>query len=292
MSIEQNIYSDKLSHKCLIRIQSVYTTLKSAEKKAADFILKNPENVADGTIIEVAELAGCSEATFVRIARKLGYTGYPMLKASILQKDEEDTGVLYEEITPNDDPISVVNKVFQTSIQSLLDTVGLLNTDSYLDALHHMKNAKHILFAGVGDSFAVAYTGYLKFSRIGLSSNCSQDFDIQLMEVSKLRSDDLLVIISHSGRTQSLYEVAKYAKLREVPILTITNYPISPIAKIADTVLLTATFVPNIFGEIMTKRIPELCLLETLYVNTVMHFGKEVSNTLADSTMSISINKL
>jgi len=138
----------------------------------------------------------------------------------------------------------------------LLDTLGLLNSEPYLEAPKHILNAKHILFTGVGDSYAVAYTGYLKFARIGLRSCCSQDLDIQLMEASKLSSEELLVIISHSGRTQSLYEVAKYAKFRDVPLLVITNFPTSPIAKIADIVLLTATFVPNMYGEIMTIRIP------------------------------------
>ena len=86
--------------------------------------------------------------------------------------------------------------------------------------------------------------------------------------------------------------MAKYAKFRGATILVITNYPLSPIAKMADIVLLTATFIPNMFGEIMTKRIPELCLLETLYVNTVMRSGREACDSLSNATKAISINKL
>lgn len=290
--MEQKLFSEKLSRNCLIRIQSVYKNLKTAEKKATDFILENPETIANDTIVEAAGLAGCSEATLVRVARKLGYSGYVMLKASILQNDENDSGILYGEIKPNDEPIEVANKIFQTFIQSLVDTSGLLNNETYLQALDRIQHAKHLLFAGAGDAYTVAYTGYLKFSRIGLSASCPQDFDIQLMEASKLGPDDLFVIISHTGQTQSIYEVEKYAKRAGTPILVITNYPMSPIARAADMVLLTATFVPNMFGEIMTKRVAELCLLETLYVNTIMRADGSVGERLKNATKAISINKL
>lgn len=292
MILQQGAYSEKLSHKCLIRIQAVYGNLKSAEKKAADFILQNPEKVADETIVEAAKQAGCSEATLVRIAHKLGYAGYPMLKASLLQDEEKESGVLYEAISPDDDPITVVHKVFQTFAQSLVDTLGLVSNATYLAALDRIQKARNILFAGAGDAYVVAYTGYLKFSRIGFHACCPQDFDIQLTEASKLSPGDLFVAVSHTGRTHSLYEVAKYAKHRGATVLAITNFPTSPIAKISDIVLLTATFTPNTLGEIMTKRVPELCLLETLYVNTVMRFDKASGEKLASATKAISINKL
>lgn len=290
--MEQKLFNEKLSHNCLIRIQSIYNNLKTAEKKAADFILENPEIIADRTIVEAAALAGCSEATLVRVARKLGYSGYVMLKASILQDEESEPNLLYGEIKPNDEPVDVANKIFQTFVQSLLDTLGLLNSTTYLQALDRIQHAKQILFVGAGDAYAVAFTGYLKFSRIGYHASCPQDFDIQLMEASKLGPDDLFIVISHTGQTQSLYEVEKYVKRRGVPVLAITNYPMSPIAKTADLVLLTATFVPNMFGEIMTKRVAELCLLETLYVNTVMRADGGAGEQLKNATKAISINKL
>ena len=85
-----NKESKEISHACLIKFHFIYDNLKSAERKAADFCLSNPSDVATLTISEVAERSGCSEATLVRLARRLGYTGYPELRASIRAKEYED----------------------------------------------------------------------------------------------------------------------------------------------------------------------------------------------------------
>ncbi|MCK5737232.1 MAG: MurR/RpiR family transcriptional regulator, partial [Spirochaetaceae bacterium] len=66
-----------IPHNCVLNLQAVYETLKSAERKAADYILDSPEDIAGLTIVDFAGRAGCSEATIVRLTRRLGYEGYP-----------------------------------------------------------------------------------------------------------------------------------------------------------------------------------------------------------------------
>jgi DNA-binding MurR/RpiR family transcriptional regulator len=283
----------KITRNCLIRIKSVYETLKTAERRAVDYMLQQPGAIARATITEAAVSTRCSEATLVRLARKLGFNGYPELKTSLIE-DRQDIGIgiLYEEISPDDAPLAVAEKVFQTSVQSLMDTFSRIDEKQYLDALSRIMKANRILLVGVGDAYTVAYTGFLKFSRIGLNAICNQDYDIQLIEASKLKPNDLLLIISHTGRTHTLQEVARLAKKNGAGIVTITNFPTSPIAKLSDAVLITAAFVPDNFGEIMTKRIPELCILETLYINTIMNSGKDVARILNNSNSAIKANKI
>lgn len=285
--------NSNLSHKFLIRLQSIYGNLKSAEKRAADTILKQPEFIIDASIVEAAKMANCSETTLFRLAQKLGYSGYPELKASILQSGEEGHAEhLYSEIQAEDSILTVVEKVFSTARQALEDTLALIDPEQYEQALHHIIHADRLFFIGAGDAYTVAYSAYLKFSRIGYNAGCSADIDVQLMEASRLTEKDTLVIISHSGRTQSLYDVAKYARLNDAHIILITNYPISPIAKVATNVLLTASFTPNIYNEIMAKRIPELGVIETLYINTLLHGNEKHKAVLNKSNKAFSLNKL
>lgn len=284
-------YDESISHKVLIRIQSIYGTLKSAEKRAADAILENPKYIADSTIVDVAKLSQCSEATLVRLARKLGFSGYPELKETILH-EEEDISLPYDEISPLDSPKVIIDKVFKIIKQSLTDTQSLIDDAQYQLALKYILNANKLYFIGAGDAFAVAYAAYLKFSRIGYDVGCSKDIDVQLIEMSKFTENDVLVVISHSGRTQSLYEVAKCARLNKAKIIAITNYPFSPIAKLVDAVLLTASFSPNIYNEIMAKRIPELSVIETLYINTLLRSDPARQAILTNSSKALSLNKI
>ncbi len=285
-------YDPHISHKFLIRVLSIYDTLKSAEKRGADTILSAPKYASNATITEIARKASCSDATLVRLAKKLGYSGYPELKGAILSSDAESQELPYAELQPDDSPMNVVDKVFSTAKQALSDTQTLLEKDAYEKALKQVIHAGRIFFIGAGDAYIAAYSAFLKFSRIGRNVGCSKDIDVQLIEGSKLTEQDLLVVISHSGRTESLYNVIKTAKLNNANVLAITNYPLSPIAKMADVVLLTAAFTPNIYHEIMAKRIPELCVIETLYINTLLHGDPDSQKILSQSNQSLSINKL
>jgi RpiR family carbohydrate utilization transcriptional regulator len=110
--------------------------------------------------------------------------------------------------------------------------------------------------------------------------------------MSKFTENDVLIVISHSGRTQSLYEVAKCARLNKAKIIAITNYPFSPIAKLVDAVILTASFSPNIYNEIMAKRIPELSVIEALYINILLCSDPMRQAILSNSSKALSLNKI
>jgi len=56
--------------------------------------------------------------------------------------------------------------------------------------------------------------------------------------------------------------------------------------------LLTASFAENIRGEIISKRITELCILECLYVNVLVKNRKKLSKHMEKSNESIELNKL
>jgi len=51
---------DDIPRSCLVKIRSVYDTVKSAERKAIDFILERPKEVAGLTIVEFAERPGAA----------------------------------------------------------------------------------------------------------------------------------------------------------------------------------------------------------------------------------------
>ena len=58
---ERNL--ERIPRNCGLKIKAVYTTLKTAERNATDFILQHPDDVKDLNIVEFARRAKCSEAT-------------------------------------------------------------------------------------------------------------------------------------------------------------------------------------------------------------------------------------
>ena len=68
------------------RIKQMYEDMGPAEKRIADWLLKNQGEVISLSISELAEKCGSGEATIVRFARRLGLQGYQELKLSIAQE--------------------------------------------------------------------------------------------------------------------------------------------------------------------------------------------------------------
>lgn len=284
--------AELIPHSCLVKLQAVYDSLKSAERKAADLILEKPTFVSKATIVEAAEEGGCSEATFVRLAKKLGYRGYPELKVDLSKGRMEGAHNLYEGITEEDSCENVVKKVFQASIQALTDTLNILDMGEHNKAIEAISNANKLVFCGVGDAANVAQSGYQKFIRIGANVQASADPDVQLITASHLSIGDVLIVISHSGRTKSIIDLVKYTKETGATIICITNYPVSPLAKNSDITLLTAAFAEHIKGEVMSKRVAELCILESLFVNVLLRQKEKFLEDLNRSNMALEANKL
>jgi|GEM_PF-5071566 len=61
-------YLHLIPHNCALQIPALYGSLKSAESKAADFILAAPGEVSGLKVTELALRAGCSEATIIRLS--------------------------------------------------------------------------------------------------------------------------------------------------------------------------------------------------------------------------------
>lgn len=294
---QENERSYMLPHYCLVKLQAVYPTLKKAERLAADTLLRDPRLVAENTITELSTLSGSSEATWFRLAKRLGCSGFSALKADIADHlrslpGVEDTAVQpYEDIDRSDRPLDIAHKVFESSISALSDTISLLDEEQYDKAVQALCAADHIVLCGVGDAYTVVRSAYQKFFRAGLQVYESEDQDLQLIAISRMQPQDVLIAFSYSGRTKTVLELVKYAREHGITVIAITNFPQSPLTKNADIVLLTAAFARHVSGEIVSKRLTQLCLVESLYVNVLMKSDRDLGENLLSANDAIRKNK-
>ena len=69
-----------------MKIKMYYSDMSKAEKRIADWLAANPGEIIPLSIVELAEKCECSEATIVRFAKHLGFSGYQGLKISLAQE--------------------------------------------------------------------------------------------------------------------------------------------------------------------------------------------------------------
>ncbi len=287
---EQNFA--RIPHNCVLQLQAVYGTLKSAERKAADYILDYPENLTGLSIVEFAGRAGCSEATIVRLSKRLGYEGYPELKGDIASARENGTVYEYDDVSPADPPGTIIRKVFEASIQALKDSLEMLDEEAYSRTVDVLSDARTILLAGIGDAALVAQEAQQKFMRMGVSSRYSLDGDLQLIHASQLTPGDVVIAISHSGCSKPVIDVCKLARTFGATIVGVTNFPVSPLAKKSDIILQTAVFAKSMTGEVISKRITALCVIESLYLSVLFRQGGDALTVLGRSNDAVGVNKV
>jgi DNA-binding MurR/RpiR family transcriptional regulator len=130
-----------------------------------------------------------------------------------------------------------------------------------------------------------------RFNRIGKQCHAPTDPDMQLIHASKLQRGDVFLGISHSGRSTSVMDVAEVAAAAGATVIAITNFPTSPLAKLATHVLQTAVFTRDWTGEIMAKRLAQLCIIESLHANYLLRDRDNSVQQLRASNQVVRRNK-
>lgn len=251
---------------CLGELQKAYGSLKGAEKKVAEFILRHSADVIHLSITELAEKCGVGEATVVRICKKIGCRGFQELKIRIASEVINPMDDIYEEVRKGDDTFVMMQKVFQSNILSLNKTFQIANTEDMRLAIEIVSQSESVAFFGMGGSAAIAFDGYHKFLRTGKHCEVEEDSHLQAMIGALYSSNDCIIAISNSGSNKELVENISMAKENGVKIISITSNAKSPLSKVSDVILTSYGVEQNVKSEAMSSRISALSLLDCVYV--------------------------
>jgi len=263
-----------MSQNCLGKIRSYYARLSEKEKKVADYILENPDKIIHNTINEVAEDLKVADATVFRFCKRIGFKGYQAMKIALASEIIAPIQQIHEEINETDNEKTIANKIFQSNIRTLENTLQILDGDSMQEAVKLLMKANRVEFYGTGGSSVVAMDAFHKFVRTGIKAFAFIDSHFQLMSASQLGVNDVAVVISHSGTNKDTLNILKTAKKNGAKTIGITGYPKSPICQNADVALYTSSEETEYRSEALSSRIAQLSLIDALYVN-VMVLNKE-----------------
>lgn len=198
------------------------------EQSMADFLLENDETIYKMSTKEIAKLTFTSQATPVRLAQKLGFSGWNTFK------DAFDREVAYmkshfSDLDPNrpfannDSFMSVANKVCSLLKESIDDTLTLLDYEILHKCIHliHSSNSTQIFAVSTPLLFAEEFK--LKMARIGKTIRLNTLQQEQFNEAINLTKKDCAILISYSGESDAVLEIADILKRNGVPIIAITS---------------------------------------------------------------------
>lgn len=223
------------SSNLLRRITDQKTSLRKSEAKVATHVLENSNEVINMRIVDLAARAEVSEPTVIRFCRAMGFDGFQSFKLQLAQ--QLGLGGVYTQFAVDDkDTVSdLSNKVFDTTIGSLITVRDELDPQVLERAITTITQANRVEFYGFGASGSVAADAQHKFFRLQLSSAAYTDPHIQHMSAISLSEKDVVVAISQSGQTKALLQSVKLAVEAGATVISLApqNTPLSELGSIA-----------------------------------------------------------
>lgn len=214
-------------------LEKYYSAMTAAEQRIADYLLKNPHESITFSVSTLARKTDTSEATVVRFAKTLGFTGFLELKSELLKRASHTLASTprYDKILADADK-TVVCAVADLEVSNLSETIQRLDVQAFQDCVSLLKKAHLVYTLGSGMSSFVAKMAAYQLTLLGKRSVALQDspatFEDQLA-LAKPRAD-VLWIFSYPPYSPSVLNLAKHAQSLGVATLAITDRSQSPIA--------------------------------------------------------------
>lgn len=268
-----------LAMNMLEKIQSQLEHLSKSERKVAEVILESPSQAIHSSIATLASEAGVSEPTVNRFCRSLDTKGFPDFKLHLAQSLANGTPYVNRNVVEDDSVEAYTSKIFESAMASLDHVRQSLDMATVNRAVDMLTQAKKIAFFGLGSSAAVAHDAMNKFFRFNVPVVYSEDIVVQRMSCMNGGPDDVVVLISHTGRTKSLVELARLARDNDALVLAITSRG-SPLAREASLALLLDVPEDTDIYMPMVSRLAQLTVIDVLATGFTLRRGAKFRDNL------------
>ncbi len=252
------------------RITENQASLRKSEAKVANYVLANASEVIKMRIVDLASKSEVSEPTVIRFCKAIGFDGFQSFKLQLAQQLGLGSVFTQFAVEDNDTVADLINKVFDTTVGSLITAREEINSEVLEQAITTISNARRVEFYGFGASGSVAADAQHKFFRLQLSSAAYTDPHIQRMSAISLGPEDVVVAISQSGETQALLQSVALAREAGANVIGLAphNTSLSRVCNLAIYVNMEEdlkSFTP------VSSRIAHLVVIDVLATGVARH---------------------
>jgi RpiR family transcriptional regulator, carbohydrate utilization regulator len=273
----------------LDRIRASIPALPPAEQRVAKLVLLDPRAFASLPVSELSERAHVSKPTVVRFCRSVGYDGLADFKLKLAGTVNEGVPFVHRSVDEDDKPGDLIVKVIDNAVSALLkyrnDAAGHAFERALVALTEAGVQGKRIEFFGVGNSGIVAQDAQHKFFRLGVRTAAHSDGHVQVMAATMLQHGDCAVVISNSGRSKDLMDVAEIAQRKGATLIIITasGSPLAQLAQNHNQVLLAADH-PEDFDRYspMVSRMLHLMIIDILTTGVALRLGPSLRPALQE----------
>ena len=280
-----------INRNLLERLSTQQEQLNRSERKVAKVIAADPQSATRMSIAALAELAQVSEPTVNRMCRSFGLKGYPDFKLELAQSMARGTPYVSQSVNQNDSSAQYTDKIFTSTMASLDAARQQVDSKAIEKAVDYLSQAQQICFCGMGASGAVAQDALHKFFRFNIPVVAHNDYLMMRMTAAAAKRGDVLVLLSFTGRTKEMLEVARIGRVAGALVISITA-PDSPLAHESSLVLGVESPEDTDVYMPMQSRMIQLTLIDVLATGVILRRGEDFHSHLKAIKQSLTGTRL
>lgn len=263
-------------------ILSEFNALSAELQRAAEYSLQNTNQLVVHSMRTFALQAGVKPATLLRLAKRLGYSGWGELKDAFI----DDIGLR------NDTYVSRAEKLVASGPQSQLYSEMFQAHHSNLEFTHNenrpmmeqsvslLDAAENVYVCGFRASFPIAWSLFYVYRlfhrKVSLIDGLASNIEVFTREFT---SRDCVLLISFAPYSRESLAVLQAAQQAGAKIIAITDSLVSPLAQAADCTMLFSIDSPSFFPSVVSGMGLAECLLAML----VARHGREAVSKIENA---------
>ncbi|MBK0418375.1 MurR/RpiR family transcriptional regulator [Leucobacter sp. CSA1] len=264
------LYSETVPTSLLQYISDRSASLSRSERRVADYVVEHREEVVQSTLAALASAIGVSEPTVIRFCSTLGFSGFQDFRLQMTRFLALGVPATHSAIEESDSSQTIVSKIFDHTISSFDHTRRSFEADQAVAAVDLIEAAQRLHFFGFGASSIIAKDAQQKAPLFGRPCTAESDPHQQFIEAATSDGDDLFILISHTGRTLPLPQIAEEVHANGGKVVAITANRSSPLARAADVVLVTESLEDTDMYTPTISRLAGLVVVDILATVTAM----------------------
>ncbi|MBF8184275.1 MurR/RpiR family transcriptional regulator [Nonomuraea sp. K274] len=226
-------------------IASKLGELPPAERRVAEYLRDHAHEIIFATSGEIGAATSTSDATVIRTAKALGFSGLPDLKREAGREalgETRPSARLRSRIDKGgQETTSLLDHVFTEAAERLLETRRLITEDTFVAAVDLLVGAREIVTFGLGASEMSAHYLTLRLRRLGRQARLINATGFRLADdLLGLHESDVMVLYVPGRLFNDVFVLLDHAQAVGTPVMLFSD---SLLPILADRVTHTLTAV-------------------------------------------------
>jgi len=252
-------------------------------RKAASYVLENPNDVGVSSIREMAQAARVKPNTLVRMARSVGFNGYEDFRTPFREEIRQgrvafpDRARWLQSLAKGGKLGGLYADMAASAISNIEQTFAATDAECLQAAADAIVQARHTYVLGVGINYSLARTfAYLSDMAVDNIQAIPRAGNLAIDDLVRAGPKDVLLAMTFKPYRSDVVEAVEIARAQGVTLIGISDSPASPIVAGSPHGFVVSTDTPQFF----TSTVAASALLETLVAFVVADAKAEVIATI------------